>query len=367
MNESVWKIRSALSATRKRLKEGRLTIGFMGGSITCPIPRCNWPEPVTAWFVEHFPQARICVENASIGATGSDFAVFRAQRDIIDRNCDLVFVEYSVNDGDEPSEKRMRTREGLLRKLLRGEGREIVIVHTYRQSMYEAMSCGEMPDSIEEFERLAEHYGISSVWMGLYAFEEIKRGRMRWDEWLPTDNLHPTNRGSLSYAQSVTAFLEKELLAQPCDAANKRAASLPEALNVQNWENVTEIDLSTVQLSGPWSLRRSHQLVAMDRFLFTSAVGARLSFPFEGRGLCLAFDFGKDSSEFRYRFDKGEWKDMVRDRQPWCPATGGWYRPCVIGEDLDPGEHAFELEVTHGNVEGALGTNFYLGKIGVIR
>ncbi|MCY9691679.1 hypothetical protein [Paenibacillus alginolyticus] len=70
--------RNSLSKVWNKLEQGKLTIGFMGGSITEDGRAAhNWPEPVTRWFVESFPHARITVENAAIGATGSDLAVFR--------------------------------------------------------------------------------------------------------------------------------------------------------------------------------------------------------------------------------------------------------------------------------------------------
>ena len=51
---------------------------------------------------------------------------------------------------------------------------------------------------------------IGSVWMGLHALREVRRGLLTWEEWLP-DGLHPENRGSLVYAHSVTAFLAEAL------------------------------------------------------------------------------------------------------------------------------------------------------------
>ncbi len=366
MNPLIWKHRSGLPGTRKRLEEGSLTLGFLGGSITDARPKHNWPEPVIAWFVENFPNARISVENAGIGATGSEQAVFRAQRDIVGRDCDLVFVEYAVNDNDTPADKRAQTREGLLRKLLAGKGRELVLTYTYSQPMYEPMSRGEVPHSVADFEKLGEHYGIGSVWMGLHAFEEVKRGRMRWEEWLP-DALHPTSRGSLSYAQAVIQFLEKELLSSPNSNGIKTGNDLPTPLHPKNWERSIQLDFSEVKLSGPWTIRRYPHLVWIDQILYTAAVGAKLSFSYEGRGLSLGFDFGKDAAEFRYRFDGGGWKVMVRDRPIWCPPAEGWYRSSFIGEELEYGKHTFELEVTHGNAEGCTGTNFRLGMIGVVR
>jgi hypothetical protein len=131
MSLQVVRRRRGLRRVARRLREGALTVGFLGGSITDPRPGYNWPEPIISWFLNRFPGVRLSVENAAIGATGSALAVFRAQRDIIGRHCDLVFVEYAVNDHDVPSEARMRSREGLIRKLLGGEGRDVVLVHTF--------------------------------------------------------------------------------------------------------------------------------------------------------------------------------------------------------------------------------------------
>ena len=359
----VFQHRGGLHRTRRALESGRLTIGFTGGSITDPRPGYTWPEPAIAWFVERFPQAHISVENAAIGATGSELAVFRARRELIDRGCDIVFIEFAVNDNGEPAEKRMRTREGLIRKLL-AEERDIVLAYVYGQGFYDDMMRGDVPASIAEFEQLGRHYGIGSVWMGLHALREQMAGRMRWEEWLP-DGVHPQNRGSLSYAQSVIAFLERELIAQPGTAVIPAGDKLPPPLNPRNWEHARVLPFSEVKLTGPWTLRRWHRVGWYDQVLSTAAVGAKLSFAFTGRGLSLGFDFGRTSSEFRWRLDGGEWQLSKRDRPFWV-GPDGWFRVTSIADDLPAGEHSFELEVIHGNAEGCEGTNCNIGMIGVV-
>ncbi|WP_308638332.1 SGNH/GDSL hydrolase family protein [Paenibacillus silvisoli] len=374
MHASIWNHRNPLIHTRKALAEGQLTVGFIGGSITDARPRHNWPEPVTAWLVEQYPQARIIVENAAIGATGSELAVFRAKRDLIDRGCQLVFIDYAVNDYGEPSDKRKRSREGLLRKLLADGGRDVVFAHTFMQDMYAAMREGGVPDSIAELEELADHYGTGSVWMGLHALEEVRKGRMRWEEWLP-DTLHPTHRGSLSYGQSIIAFLEKELQAEGAAQLSATTASfttatvanaLPQPLHPHHWGESVLLPLAKAQTEGPWVIRRWPYYEWIDQVLETAAVGAKLSFEFEGRGLSLGFDFGKLSAEFRYRIDGGDWIAMSRERPDWC-GDDGWYRACYLGEVLPFGQHRLELEVTHGDRPECRGTNFRLAHIGVIR
>ncbi len=359
----VIKRRSGLERLRKAIEKGSLTLGFIGGSITEQKVGHNWPEYIIPWFNQQYPDLRIQVENAAIGATGSELAVFRAKRDLIDRGADLVFVEYAVNDWDQPTQKRMNTREGLIRKLLQEE-RDIVLVYTYSQPMYEAMSKDQVPDSIREFETLADHYKIGSVWMGLHAMNEVKSGWMKWEEWLP-DGLHPTHRGSYSYAQSVIKYLESELIEDPNQNAIPCQDDLPEALNPNNWEHTTILPFDEVSLKGPWYLRRHSAMPWVDQVLETAAIGAELSFKFEGRGISLGFDFGTYSSEFRYRVDQGEWVDMVRARPDWCPDRG-WYLITTLADDLMGGVHEVELLVTHGNSDVCKGTNFRLALIGVI-
>jgi lysophospholipase L1-like esterase len=360
----VWRYAGGLRRTLKSIHTGQLTIGFIGGSITDPRPGWNWPEAVTAWFVEQFPGVRISVENAAIGATGSELGVFRAQRDLIDRGCDLVFVEYAVNDQGEPAERRVRTREGLLRKLLAGEGRDVVLTYTYAQEQYTDIISGRIPATVAQLEELGKHYNIGSVWMGWYAIQEVMHGQMRWEEWLP-DGLHPQSRGSLSYAQSVNAYLERELISAPGTTSIPTGDARPVALNPYNWEGAYGLPFERVKLNGPWTIQRSSELTWIDQMLTTSAVGARLSFEFVGRALSLGFDFGKVSSEYRYRIDDGVWQLSKRDR-PWWVTDDGWYRTSTVAEDLTPGRHQFDMEVVHGNAENCTGTNCKLALIGIV-
>jgi hypothetical protein len=361
--------RRPLEQTVHALKRGSLKIGFIGGSITEDRPiekgHHNWPETLISWLQAHHPELRLSVENVAIGATGSDLAVFRARRDLLDRSCDLIFVEFAVNDHGTPSERRNRTREGLLRQLLAAGTADVVLIYTFCQEMYADMEKGKMPSSIAEFELLAKHYDLSSLWVGLQALREVKAGQMRWEEWLP-DGLHPEHRGSLSYGQCATGFLEKELNhTQGSSGSPAKPKALPSPRNKQCWERVHLLPLSEIRRQGPWVLRRWSHYSWIDQVLSTAAPGARLSFSFTGRGLALGFDFGKTSAEFRYRINGGKWQTSLRDRPSWCPVAG-WLRLFVVEDQLTRKKHQIELEVIHGNRPECTGTTFDLGLVGVI-
>lgn len=356
--------RSGLPRLRRALAEGVARIGFLGGSITDQKTGTRWPEPVLAWFSAQFPEARLIVENAAIGATGSDLAVFRATRDILARECDVVFVEYAVNDHGQPPARYQRCREGLLRQLL-AEPRDVVLAYTFQQAFYADMAAGHVPESIAGFEALGAHYRIGSVWMGLHALREVEAGALRWEEWLP-DGLHPEHRGSLSYAEAVIAYLQRELLDNPSDRAAPSGSALPHPLDAGCWEKVAQIPFAAIARTGPWTERRWGKLNWIDQVLHCTAPGARLSARFEGRVLVAAFDFGATSSEIRWRIDGGAWQTTDRERPAWAGAAG-WFRPSILAEDLSPGPHEVEIETMRSTRPEATGCTSTLAFLGVVR
>lgn len=100
--------RRPLARSFRALVAGRLTVGFLGGSITTPKTGTRWPEAWIDRLGQRHPLVWPVIENAALGATGSDPAVFRAKDEIVERRCDLVFVEYSVSDYHQPPARRGR-------------------------------------------------------------------------------------------------------------------------------------------------------------------------------------------------------------------------------------------------------------------
>lgn len=362
MQLQIYKHRKGLSRTKDAVKKGEITIGFLGGSITEGIDK--WPEYVTNWFMDQFPKVRIKFENIAIGATGSALAIFRVEKEIIERKCDLVFIEYAVNDLGAHKEQRERTREGLLRKLIKDGKSDLAIVYTFCREMYEDMNQGIVPDTIREFEELAEHYKIGSVWMGLYALLENRKGFIRWEDWLP-DGIHPGSAGSYCYAKSVINFLKKELVDSIPENFAYPPKDIPEPKNPMNWEKTHLVEFENMILEGPWTQRRCENTRWIEKMLYTCAPGSKIKFKFEGRGLVLGFDFGKTCGDFRYKIDCDEWINVSMNRPPWCPDRG-WFNIYKIGEDFKNRIHDFELEVVHGNKEDCKGTNLGLAFAGVI-
>lgn len=352
--------RSTLRRTRNALADGRLAVGFIGGSITAGWDH-TWPGPLLGWMADQYPGVELRAENAAIPATGTDSACLRVDREIIDRGCDLTFVEYAVNDHDKEPGRRGRTQEGLLRKLLAAGG-DVVLIYTFCQEMYADMVAGNVPASIAALERLANHYALNAVWVGLHALRDVASGRMKWEQWLP-DGLHPEARGSWSYATAVQSFLATSLT--NTDGQGDPAGSLPPSIFEGHWQSAWTLPLEKIDTQGAWVLKRFYGQHHLDQVLETHAPGSALGFYFVGRGLAFIFNYGRRSAEFRYRLDGGDWITAARERPDWG-GDRGLVRAFVVDDTLDYGTHRFELEVLHGDRADCTGTEFRLGVVGVL-
>ncbi len=346
-----------------RLKEAAMSadslrIGYIGGSITQEAPKTNWPEYVSAWLKARYPQKWIYAENVGIGATGSNFASLRFDSEMAQRGCDIIFVEFAVNDSVKSSEFRMRTREGLVRKILAKTDADIVFVYTSMDNMYDDMRDGRLPQSIADFEAIAEHYGIGSVWMGKKAFDMVGQGLLRLEEWLP-DALHPQWAGSRIYAQAVIEFLSDELDGTAQGEKIKRDTP---ALNAFNWENGRLIPFEQIQTQGPWIIKSVYER-DLGHVLFTSSFEAKASFHCRCRALAVCMLYGNICAGLRYRLNGGEWQVMKQDILPWMGLCNYLYHDMLIDSD-EEADYFVELEPE--KIPGSTGLNVSIVHIGIV-
>ena len=351
MSNQVIQKRGRLERFAEAIRSGRITLGFIGGSITEAHRPSNWPYFITSWLLQRYPGLRIRWENAAIGGTGSLSGGFRCEEDLLNENCDIVFFEYAVNDG--PGPETFRTREGLLRMLL-AAGLDVVMVHTYCQDHDKAMAADKMPQGIVELEQLAEHYNVSSVWVGLHAYNEVKAGRMTWEAWLP-EGLHPEYMGSSVYAEAVIRFLSDELSA-PAARPILRGAAMPEPIDPGCFQKYVEVPFDDVEFLGPWHIQREVKQSFFRHSLVTASDGASIRFKFKGRALTMMQSFGKTSGVFQCSIDGGEPVEIVGERDWWVP-DAEWARPFLLADGLKPGEHTCTFTVRHGNRAECKGTN----------
>ena len=120
-----------LKQVMRRAEAGEpVKVGFIGGSITMGClatePELCYAYRVYEWWQEKFPKTEVSYINAGIGATTSQFAAARVEKDLLDQKPDVVFVEFSVND--DANEFFMETYESLIRKIYTFDQNTAIII-----------------------------------------------------------------------------------------------------------------------------------------------------------------------------------------------------------------------------------------------
>lgn len=331
-------------------------VGFIGGSITQESAKINWPEFVSAWVKERAGDKPVYIENIGIGATGSDIAAFRFCWEMADKDCDLIFVEFAVNDEGVDTHLRNRSREGLVRKILQKTGADIVFVYTYIQDMLPDILAGKVPPSIAEFEAIAEHYGIGSVWMAKAAIDAANRGFVSFENFLG-DGLHPNPLGSSIYAGAVNEFLSQEL--KLTSAAAPRDTS---PMFADNWEGASVIPLDQIKTEGCWYIRSLYN----DDFryaLYTSSLTAKATVTCRCKTLALCLLHGSRCGMLRYRIDGGAWVTEEREVVDWMGAANFPWQLLLIDEGEEK-EHTVELMCEKTAQE--CGSSLYIAYVGIV-
>jgi lysophospholipase L1-like esterase len=193
-------------------------VGFIGGSITQGDGPGRYSTLVTRWLRSRSPGI-VKELNAGIGGTGSDFASYRVSKDLLDGKPDLVFVEFSVNDGDNPG--ATASMEALVRQILsRPDAPAVIMIGMLKEDGTNAQKA-HVP--------VAKHYGIpylsvrDSIWPALQA------GGLNWKD-LYRDNIHPGDQGHALVAALITRYLDT-LNHAPVPAAASRPLPLPPLLS----------------------------------------------------------------------------------------------------------------------------------------
>ncbi len=335
--------RGSLDRLKEAIKNKKATIGYTGGSITDGQDPAKWPAIVRGWFCDKFPDVKLTHINSAIGATGSLCGLSIAKSEYIDMGCDLVMIEYAVNDSGVDRDERQRTREGLIRKFL-SEGIDVILVYTMVAPMINEMKNGDLPLSIADMEVLAEHYNISSVFMGNAALELVQKGIISLKAWLP-DSVHPDYLGSSIYGQEVVKFLEKEL-SEPNDKKQLKGNDMPKPLNDKNWQFTEEIDFDRIKLNGSWAVERELFRPMFPFVLRTYGLGDSIEFEFEGRGLAMIMRYGTSSGTIHYSIDGGEPVCADIEVLSWM-LDDAFIRTVKLADDLPYGKHTFKLWVDY--------------------
>ncbi|MBB6670756.1 SGNH/GDSL hydrolase family protein [Cohnella nanjingensis] len=191
-----------VKAMRKARRKEKVTIGFIGGSITegaAASAEANRYASLTfQWWKDKFPDTPIEMVNAGIGATDSYIGVHRVDRDLLQAKPDFVVIDYAVNDSDSP--QLMNQYEGLVRKILQSDNKPGVLL------LFMVHQDGTNLQWVHG--AIGSYYDLPMISFKDAVWPQIKAGRIGWEQ-LFADEVHPNDAGHRLAAKFITDRLEK--------------------------------------------------------------------------------------------------------------------------------------------------------------
>ncbi len=232
LNNSLYKLSNATDSDSPTFK-----VGFIGGSVTngsgaTDANTTSWRARTRDWIKSSFPNAEITEVEAAIGATGSFYGMYRAEKHLIKEKApDLCFIEFAINDApgydalfDNTIHNNYTNLETIIKKIYASNPyADIVFVVTGDRNWLKADATSENPIFGTTHTELAEYYSLPVIYAGRELAQDIyvENGNTWPDSdthpvWAKyyTDYVHPTDLGYEHYANTVIDYLKSQWLAE---------------------------------------------------------------------------------------------------------------------------------------------------------
>lgn len=340
-----------------------LSVVFWGGSLTWGANasdpnRTSYRGLMADYLRQKYPKSSFTFHDAAIGGTGSDLGLFRLERDVLDRDPDLVFLDFTVNDGlYAANPRRAASYETLLREMIsRGILVEIVAMgnREVANPAYDITKLGIYQNHL----KLADAYqtALGDTILRLQSTARKDPGIL--DVLYPFDNIHPDDPGYRVFFEAARDGFEAAI-------KEKRVNRVPESpLSPDLYVHRKRILLRDLPLPKGWKLSKTYRTSLWFDGLSSRWMGdvvlcdindknivEPLKISFEGTLVALFGEANEEGLGFRVLID-GQPVPFVqkkKDPEPVWPfdttrfGKGNLFKFQNLSENLAPGKHSLEI------------------------
>ena len=351
------KTANSFAAFDARAKKGdQLSVVFFGGSLTWGAQatdpmRTSYRALVSARLQKAYPAAHFEFWDASIGGVGSQLGAFRLERDVLAHHPDLVFLEFTINDGPftPPDPDRLASYESLVRRMVQAGVPVEQVILPAKKDVLPNPPARPLDARHKE---IAQAYGLAVADVVALVKARVAEGKAMPDElWdAAPDVTHPGDAGYALYAEAVWNGLQQAI-------AQKTQCRLPPAmLNADTYMTVNRFRLANLEKLPPgWRVGKPvRSAIAFDftpsRWLDSVVIASRakddtgnpqpLLLTVAGRDLLIFGETTMRSGKYRALLDGKEIKAVDLGS---LGQHGNWRYVEMIAQNLSAGIHRLEI------------------------
>lgn len=327
----------------KKAQDGeKVTVAYLGGSITEGISAGSdlcYAKLSYEYFAEKFGTGdNVEYVNAGLSGTPSILGNIRLERDVLDYDPDICFIEFAVNDGT--NEDYQAAYESIIRSLLERDV-AVVLLFSVTADDYSAQ------DYMKEIGNAYQLPMISYCDALRYMFENEK---MTWKDF-SDDKSHPNKEGHALVAEMVDHYFDEVAKTDGSEAI------MPAQMNMMCVTGITllENDAIEPESSGSWEEGSTISRFTKGWTYDPEGENEPIVFKFKGRFAYLVYkevgsgDFGKLHVKITCDGELYDEKDIT------TVTSSGWGNPQVslLGLQVDEKEYEVEISMAEGDEESA--------------
>jgi len=263
---------NALNNVAAKWNKGEdINVVYYGGSVTngsgaSDADNTSWRGIISNWLTENAPEGTTVTNiNSAIGGTGTQFGIYRLKEAVLDKQPDLLFIEFSINDWYDdqvsPCDKKEAAKrfETIIREVRKAlPNCDIVNVLTTEKACIGSLKNNKLHAQAQGHDEIAREYGIPTLYVGKALAHHLPaEWESVWGEYM-TDIVHPTDKGYEVYANVVKEYISNSLLFDNAEATEIKAHVMPEIIvskelydgNLQVEELNQDIIDASVELGG---------------------------------------------------------------------------------------------------------------------
>jgi hypothetical protein len=277
---------------------------------------------------------------------------------------DLLLVEFAVNDDQDArhsAEDCIRGMEGIVRHLWNASPEsDVIMIDFVNPEMLATAQAGRTQLSAEQHEKVARHYGISSINLPAELADRIEAGTMTWESFGGT---HPGPVGNRMAADLVAQVLtagwsQATAASAPDDHPIPAQPLLHSSFSQGEFLPADMVEPGEGWQRGipDWSVIEGSK---RERFLdaplfFSTQPDSTLSFTFSGRAIGAYVLAGPDAGQLEVRIDNGDWTTI----ELYHNYSSGLHYPRTVmfSSDLPRGEHLVKVRLARMHHPSSKGT-----------
>lgn len=271
----------------------------------------------------------------------------------------ILFIEVAADDENATQEQVCAALEGLVRQVwTKSPLTDLVFLYGLRKDHVALYKERKLPPIIQWHEKVAAHYGIPSVNLGLFVTRKILAGELTFEEF-SKDGIHPTDRGHALYATGIKPLIVRSRVAVPPGQKPLKRV-LPPALTAAPMIKAQCVPYEMAKLTGVWRAGQRSPIPTFRHVLVTDTPGALLALRFKGTGIGLFDTVGPDTGDLEFCLDAGNWQSVPNFDESCLRSVRSHSR--LLAQGLDPNQwHEFRLRVAAEPPKGSQGRFVRIG------